>query len=87
MIMVQHNCRVCGLYIEDAPWGIDGQCPTYEYCPCCDVEFGYQDYTLESTKKFRQEWLDNGAKWAMPKIKPENWDLIEQMKNIPEEFR
>jgi len=30
--MSEHNCRVCGLYIDDLPWGEDGNCPTYEIC-------------------------------------------------------
>ena len=32
--MSRHNCRVCGYYIDDLPWGKDGNCPTYEICPC-----------------------------------------------------
>lgn len=36
--MSNHNCRVCGLYIEDFPWGDDGNCPTYEICPCCGAK-------------------------------------------------
>ncbi len=46
--MNEHNCRVCGLYIDDLPWGEDGNCPTYEICSCCGVEFGNEDYTVES---------------------------------------
>lgn len=26
--MNKHNCKVCGLYIEDSPWGVDGKSPT-----------------------------------------------------------
>lgn len=44
--MEEHFCRVCGLYIEDEPWGKDGSCPTYEICSCCGVEFGNEDYIL-----------------------------------------
>lgn len=85
--MKDHNCRVCGLFIEDKPWGEDGNCPTYEYCPCCGVEFGYQDYTVESTKEFRKKWIENGAKWDSLEEKPENWDLEKQLMDIPDEYK
>ena len=86
--MKEHNCRVCGLYLgpDYLPWGEDGNCPTYDYCPCCGVEFGYQDYTIESIKQYREEWISKGANWSEPKIKPENWDKEEQFKNILQEF-
>ncbi|KTR95394.1 hypothetical protein NS220_06265 [Microbacterium testaceum] len=37
-----HLCRVCGYFSEEPPWGLDRSCLTYEYCPCCGVEWGYQ---------------------------------------------
>nr|WP_314499692.1 hypothetical protein [uncultured Chryseobacterium sp.] len=84
--MKEHNCRVCGLYIDDAPWGENGDCPTYEICPCCGVEFGYEDYTIESTKMYREKWLEKGAKWFDKSEKPEVWDRIKQFENIPLNF-
>ncbi|WP_449387855.1 hypothetical protein [Chryseobacterium lineare] len=81
--MSEHNCRVCGLFIDDLPWGEDGKSPTYEICPCCGVEFGYEDYTVESTKKYRKEWLIKGAKWFDKSEQPEKWDKEQQFKNIP----
>jgi hypothetical protein len=84
--MNTHNCRVCGLYIDDLPWGEDGCSPTYEICSCCGLEFGNEDYTIESTNKYREEWIAKGAKWFESKEKPENWNLEEQLKNIPQAF-
>ena len=85
--MKDHNCRVCGLYIEDKPWGEDGRCPTYEFCPCCGVEFGYQDYSLESIREFRKNWLEKDARWDDPKSKPSNWNLEKQMQDIHNEYK
>ena len=85
--MKEHFCRICGLYIEDKPWGEDGNCPTYEYCPCCGVEFGYQDYTIESAINYRKQWIANGSKWADLKEKPENWSLEEQISHIPYKYK
>jgi len=84
--MNKHNCRVCGLYLYDLPWGEDGNSPTYEICPCCGVEFGNEDYTIESTKKYREKWRNEGSNWFVPREKPEKWDKEEQFKNIPKEF-
>ena len=81
-----NNCRICGLYMLDAPWGLDGVNPTYEICPCCGVEFGNEDYTLESIKEYRKNWLNNNVEWFEPKEKTNDWDLEMQLKNIPIEF-
>ncbi len=82
-----HSCRVCGLYIKDLPWGDNNDSPTYEICPCCGVEFGNEDCTLESIKEFRQNWIDTGAIWFAPDEKPKNWDMEEQLKEIPNGFK
>ncbi len=84
-----HCCRVCGLFLgkDYFPWGEDGQCPTFDICPCCGVEFGYEDCSAESIKAFRNEWFVEETPWFDPKRKAENWSLEEQLKNIPEEFR
>ncbi|SFQ02090.1 hypothetical protein SAMN04515674_108183 [Pseudarcicella hirudinis] len=29
--MEQYYCGVCGLYIDDLPWGKEGNCPTMKY--------------------------------------------------------
>lgn len=79
-------CRICGLEDDELHWGNDGNCPDYTFCVCCGVEFGHQDYALESIRKFRKKWLDNGAKWDNPKFKPKNWSLENQIKQIPKEF-
>ena len=84
--MNEHNCRVCGFYIDDLPWGEDGNCPTYEICPCCGVEFGNEDSSKESTKRYREKWINEGLTWFDPKEKPKEWNKEEQFRNIPQEF-
>lgn len=85
--MATNNCRICGLYFEAPPWGEDGHSPTFDICPCCGVEFGNEDYTFESAKRYRAKWIDGGASWFMPKKKPSNWDIQEQMLKIPPNWR
>ncbi len=79
-------CRVCGLRQFEPPWGIDNNCPSHDICPCCKVEFGYEDSNLDAIKEYRIRWLESGGDWWLPKEKPANWSLKEQMKNIPLEY-
>jgi hypothetical protein len=68
------------------PWGKNGKSPTYDYCACCGVEFGYRDETLEGVRNFRKQWLSKGANWHYVKMQPEDWDLEAQLKQIPIEY-
>ena len=81
-----HKCRICGFHNDYFPWGENGEKPNFELCPCCGVQFGKEDVTLESIQKYRKEWLRKGGKWFIKKDRPENWDIDEQMRNIPEDF-
>lgn len=56
------KCRVCGLVQEQPPWSEDGEVASFEICSCCGVQFGYEDATLQGVFRYRQEWLDFGAK-------------------------
>lgn len=80
-------CRVCGLRYNSPPWGVDGLTPTFEVCDCCGVEFGYEDSTLSGIRNYRENWVENGAEWSNPKLKPPDWNLEKQLKNVPREFR
>ncbi len=81
------RCRVCGLWLDDPPWGADGRTPLFDYCPCCGVEFGYQDATAVGAKRFREQWLERGGHWSVKEREPPNWDLTRQLEHIPEGFR
>ena len=70
----------------DPPWGEDGTLPTFNICGCCGVEFGCGDFTLKAIHSRRKTWLIQSAKWEDKEEKPNDWDLEEQMKNIPLEF-
>ena len=82
----KYNCRVCGLHVDDAPWG-DNKTPSYEICFCCGVEFGNEDYTVESTKRYRALRLKSGAKWFSPNRMPVDWNLKQQLENVPDIFK
>ena len=77
-----YPCRVCGLDAEHPQYDP----PTFDYCFCCGAQFGYHDVKLKSVRKNRDHWLKNGAQWSEPEEKPEDWNLEEQLTNIPKEW-
>ncbi|WP_071884557.1 hypothetical protein [Hymenobacter sp. APR13] len=79
-------CRICGLANDDNPYGATGNEPSYSLCPCCNVEHGYEDYTVESALAYRKTWLAAGGEFVEPRFKPQNWSLPEQLKNIPTSY-
>lgn len=79
-------CFSCGYQPYFLPWGEDGQSPSMGICPCCGVQFGNEDKTLDSLKAYRSKWISKGARWFSKEDKPEGWDMEVQMQNIPEEF-
>lgn len=72
-------------------WGF----PSYDVCPCCAYEAGNDDSFSKDdpnfAKDFLVQWYADGANWLVSGLKPENWDLIKQLKKagicIPEEIR
>jgi hypothetical protein len=76
------RCRVCGLLQGEPPWGDDGASPTFDFCPCCGVEFGYGDASPVGIQRWRQNWIANGAKWDKPEEKPANWNMQEQLRKV-----
>lgn len=48
-------CKICG-YSENNwfPWGIDGKTPSFDICPQCNVEFGYEDCNEEAIKSYKK---------------------------------
>jgi hypothetical protein len=79
-------CRVCGFEMIEPPWGEDGCSPSWDICPCCGTEFGYEDCNLESVRKIREKWIVAGKKWFDLKKRPEKWNFDEQFANIPKDF-
>lgn len=57
-------CRVCGYLPPSPPWGESGKEPSFEICPCCGVEWGYEDALDAGVVRFRSCWLAQGLnKW------------------------
>lgn len=99
---IKEYCRVCGLYLGYNPYGEDNNSPDYSICACCGVEAGNEDYKPKWTLEYRIKWIKQRFYWKLgekrtiydkkflmwfdEKKKPENWNPIDQLKNIGIDF-
>lgn len=76
-------CRVCGA-IDDGyfPYGPDGQEPDFEFCPCCDVQHGYEDSLPTGARRYREAWLSRG-----PLPYDDGMTTEQRLEQVPEEYR
>ncbi len=79
-------CRVCGYLQSDSPRDENNN-PSWIICDCCGLEVGYHYITIEAIRANRKEWIENGSKWFFPKKKPADWNLEEQLEQIPKEYK
>ena len=72
-------CPVCGYVdLDFSPYDNHGS-PSFEICPCCGVEFGYDDFSI-SHESLREKWVCNGFKWFSKHNKPpQGWNPIKQL--------
>jgi len=79
-------CPVCGFDgLSEPPYNADGN-GSYEICPSCGFEFGYDDHSEGvSHDEFRASWLAAGAEWFDPDQRPDGWDLRAQLARIGHE--
>lgn len=86
------RCPACGYLYDFYPWGPDRKDPDFSICSCCGCEWGLDDKTFAGMIFQRLEWLASGARWwalnsrHCPKPPP-GWDLEEQLRSIPMQFR
>ncbi len=80
--MQKFICNICGYPDLDEPPYDETGAPSFEICPCCGGEFGYHDATPEAKENYRKDWVQNGARWFTPDLKPAIWSLRDQLLNI-----
>lgn len=73
-------CVVCG-------WTDGQEKELGGICPCCGIEWGYEDVAFDNVLKERQRWVDSKYEWRNQELKPKEWNLEKQQKNIPKEYR
>jgi hypothetical protein len=80
-------CRVCGYDDGAEPFWEAGWPNEGAICPCCDNEPSMNDVSVMALRELRGYWLGLGAPWRSPGSRPQNWDILEQVKHIPAEWR
>ena len=80
---MEFMCPVCGFPgLTEPPYNADGG-GSYEICPCCGFEFGFDDQSEGVTHEdFRATWIAAGAERFDPQQKPDGWDLEAQLRNL-----
>lgn len=81
--METYTCPVCGYSkLHHPARDPNTGDPSFEICPSCGCEFGYDDATQSAIEKYRSNWISRGAPWFRPEFRPENWSLKRQVKRV-----
>jgi hypothetical protein len=74
------NCPVCGYgNLTEPPYDLHG-CGSFEICPCCGTEFGYDDVS-RSHADLTAAWLALGAQWwSKTTPRPARWNALDQLR-------
>jgi hypothetical protein len=74
-----YMCPVCGYpKLTEPPYDHHG-CASFDICPSCGTEFGYDD-DANSHEELRSAWIDGGKLWfSKATLPPPNWDPDVQM--------
>lgn len=82
-----NNCRVCGYDFEEPTWGENDNSPNYALiCACCSAHVGVDDETHQEVIDYRRQWHEGGSNWLDRRHKPDDWNLEEQLKGIPDKY-
>ena len=74
-------CPICGFAGLKEPLEPDPQqWRTFEICPCCGWEFGYDNPNRMAD--YRIQWIEGGGQWFSPDKRPQNWNMTQQLLNI-----
>ncbi len=77
---MEHTCPVCGYASLAEPPHDETGGASFEICPSCGTEFGYDDAS-KSHAELRKLWLAAGAPWrSRATAPPPDWSAIEQLR-------
>lgn len=76
-------CPVCGFDGLLEPAYNEQGSGSFEICPSCGFEYGYDDDDLGVThEEHLAQWLAAGAEWFDPEARPADWDLATQLARV-----
>jgi hypothetical protein len=78
---MKYVCPVCGWpELAEAPRDESGAA-SFEICPCCGFEFGFDDDDQGTTYEVaRARWVGEGTKWwSASRPAPADWKAVEQL--------
>jgi transcription elongation factor Elf1 len=75
-------CPVCGFNELPEPAYDETGTSSFEICPCCGTEFGYDDSSVKHSE-LRKKWISAGAKWwSKAQRTPLGWNAAQQLHNV-----
>jgi hypothetical protein len=76
---MKYLCPVCFYdQLDDPPYDDKG-CASFEICPCCGTEFGYDD-SMTRHDELKKQWLAKGGQWwSASQPPPIGWSLEAQL--------
>lgn len=78
---MKHTCPVCGWPKLHEPPRNESGGASFELCPCCGFEFGFDDDDQGLTyEQARARWIAAGMKWWSSSRKaPRGWNPAQQL--------
>ncbi len=81
---MNYQCPICGWpELVEPPRAKDGS-PSFEICPCCGFEFGFDDDDQRITyAQWRTRWIAEGMVWwSFSRPPPKEWSPAEQVSKL-----
>jgi hypothetical protein len=78
---MKHSCPVCGWPELPKPPRHASGGASFELCPCCGFEFGYDDDAQGLTyAQARARWIADGMTWwSASRLAPPGWNAAQQL--------
>ncbi|HET8688926.1 MAG TPA: hypothetical protein VFM18_20140 [Methanosarcina sp.] len=81
--MNSYTCPVCGYpELSEPPYDQNTNSPSFDICPCCGCEYGYDDATPKARDNFLKKWVSRGSPWFHPELMPPQWNVKKQLQSI-----
>src|SRR5437763_7383110 len=81
-----YTCPVCGFPELTEPPRTPDSGASYEICPSCGFQFGYDDESeLIDYLTWRRRWISEGMPWRSHNPAPAGWDPAAQLRSLEDQ--